>query len=109
MSKRNLFKELKHGIREMDHHRKGKITLRQYAVKKSARPAVTAKVVRDTREKLNLSQGVFAHRLGVSQRTLEKWEQGRAKPNDQAATLILLVLKYPDTLSRLEKLFAQTR
>jgi putative transcriptional regulator len=40
----------------------------------------------------------------VSLRTLEKWEQGRAKPNDQAAALILLVRKYPDTLGRLKTL-----
>jgi putative transcriptional regulator len=35
-------------------------------------------------------------------RTLEKWEQGTITPNDQAAALILLVRKYPDTLQRLE-------
>ena len=29
-------------------------------------------------------------------RTLERWEQGRSKPNDQAAALILLVRKYPE-------------
>jgi putative transcriptional regulator len=35
---------------------------------------------------------------------LEKWEQGRTKPNDQAATLIMLVRKFPDTLQRLKEL-----
>jgi hypothetical protein len=37
-------------------------------------------------------------------RTLERWEQGRSKPNEQAAALIWLVLKYPDTFDRLESL-----
>jgi hypothetical protein len=37
---------------------------------------------------------------------LAKWEQGRAKPNPQAA-LVLLVRKYPDTLERLEKVAKQ--
>ncbi len=37
--------------------------------------------------------------------TLEKWEQERAKPNPQAA-LVLLVRKYPDTLELLEKVAA---
>jgi putative transcriptional regulator len=40
-------------------------------------------------------------RLRVSHRTLEKWEQGLAKPNEQAATLLLLTSKHPDTLERL--------
>ena len=39
-------------------------------------------------------------------RTLERWEQGRSKPNEQAAALIWLVRKYPDTLKRLESLAA---
>ena len=49
-----------------------------------------------------MSRGVFANQLRVSPRTLENWEQGRAKPNDQAKALILLVAKHPDTLARLE-------
>jgi putative transcriptional regulator len=46
---------------------------------------------------------VFARKLRINERTLEKWEQGRAKPNPQAAALVLLVRRYPDTLERLEK------
>jgi putative transcriptional regulator len=49
-----------------------------------------------------MSRPAFASRLGVNPRTLERWEQGRSKPNDQAAALILLVRKYPDTLERLK-------
>jgi len=51
-----------------------------------------------------MSRPAFAYRLGVNPRTLERWEQGRSKPNDQAAALILLVRKYPDMLARLEEL-----
>lgn len=31
----------------------------------------------------------------------ENWEQGRAKPNAQAALLINLVKRFPDTVERL--------
>jgi DNA-binding transcriptional regulator YiaG len=34
---------------------------------------------------------VFARKPFTNERTLEKWEQGRAKPNAQAAALLLLV------------------
>jgi putative transcriptional regulator len=51
-----------------------------------------------------MSRRVFAFRLGVNPRTLERWEQGRSKPNDQAVALIWLVRRYPDTLERLESL-----
>ena len=47
-----------------------------------------------------------ARKLRINERTLEKREQGRAKPNPQAAALVLLVRRYPDTLERLERLAA---
>ena len=37
---------------------------------------------------------------------MEKWEQGRAKPNDQAAEISMLVRKFPDTPQRLKQLAA---
>jgi putative transcriptional regulator len=52
---------------------------------------------------LRCSRAVFARKLRINERTLEKWEQGRAKPNPQAAALVLLVRKYPDTLERLDQ------
>jgi putative transcriptional regulator len=52
---------------------------------------------------LRCSRAVFARKLRINERTLEKWEQGRAKPNPQAAALELLVRKYPDTLERLDQ------
>jgi putative transcriptional regulator len=58
--------------------------------------------IRETRERLRCSRAVFAHRLRTNERTLEKREQGRAKPNPQAAAL-LLVRQYPDTLQRPER------
>lgn len=50
------------------------------------------------------TRAVFARRLRVSTRTLENWEQGRARPNAQAAALILMVRKFPDTLDKLREL-----
>jgi putative transcriptional regulator len=44
---------------------------------------------------------VLAVYLRTNVRTLENWEQGRAKPNAQAALLINLVKRYPDTVQRL--------
>lgn len=59
---------------------------------------------RDTRKRLPYSRAVFAKKLRINERALEKWEQGRAKPNPQAAALVLLVRKFPDTLDRLDRL-----
>jgi putative transcriptional regulator len=106
MKKRIFFDELVQGIEEINQHLAGKITLKTYTVERTPKPEVTPEVIRETREKLNLSRAVFAHELHISPRTLEKWEQGLTKPNEQAATLILLVRKFPDTLQRLKQLAA---
>jgi putative transcriptional regulator len=102
--KRSLFEELKQGIDDINAYKGGKITLRTHTVEKKPRPKVDAEFIRKTREKLHMSQSVFALKLRVSSRTLEKWEQGETVPNDQAAALILMVRKYPDMLKRLEEI-----
>jgi len=102
--KRNLFEELKQGIDEIDAHKHGKITLRTHRFEQHPLPKVDAALIRDTRERLHLSRAVFALRLRVQLRTLEKWEQGATVPNDQAAVLILMARKYPDTFKRLAEI-----
>ena len=94
------------GVAAMKRHRKGKLTLRSYKVDTTPLPKVDSKLIRDTRKKLHCSRAVFARKLRINERTLEKWEQGRAKPNPQAAALVLLVRKYPDTLQRLDQVAA---
>jgi putative transcriptional regulator len=107
MATRKLFDELMEGVAAMKDHRKGKLTLRSYKAEPKPLPEVDSALIRETREKLKCSRAVFARRLHINERTLEKWEQGRARPNPQAAALLLLVRKYPDTLQRLEKLAAR--
>ena len=99
--KRNLFEELIEGFDAMEAERKGKLTLRQHVVEKQPVPDVSAEEIVQLRTRLNLSQAVFAGILRTNKRTLENWEQGRAKPNAQAAVLVRLVEKYPDTIERL--------
>lgn len=103
MAKRDIFGELLEGVAAMKSHREGKLTLRSYKVEAAPLPKVDAKLILDTRKKLRCSRAVFARKLRINERTLEKWEQGRGKPNPQAAALVLLVRNYPDTLARLEK------
>jgi putative transcriptional regulator len=102
--KRSLFRERMSGVQAMREHREGRVTLRTHDVEPIAVPPVNPAFVRETREALHMSRQVFAFKIGVNPRTLERWEQGRSKPNEQAAALLWLVRKYPDTLQRLESL-----
>jgi putative transcriptional regulator len=101
MKKRELFAELQEGFDALTDARAGKQTLRTYSVEDYVAPTVTAEELVRLRNRLNLSRPVFANYLRTNPRTLESWEQGRTKPNAQAALLIRLVENYPDTVERL--------
>ena len=102
--KRNLFAELGEGMTALANTRQGKRTLRTHAVEYKPAPKVTPKELIRVREELKLSRALFAVYLRTNVRTLENWEQGRAKPNAQAALLINLVKQYPDTVQRLAEI-----
>jgi putative transcriptional regulator len=67
-------------------------------------PSLGAAELIALRERLNLSRALFARYLRTNPRTLENWEQGRAQPNAQAALLIRLVERFPDTVERLARI-----
>lgn len=101
--KRDIFAELTEGFDALKAQREGKLTLRTFKVESKPVPTISAQEVVKTRERLHLSRPVFARYLRTNPRTLENWEQGRAKPNAQAALLIRMVARYPDMVERLEK------
>jgi putative transcriptional regulator len=102
--KRDLFGELSEGFAALEDERAGKRTLRTHTVRSKPAPKLTARELTRIREDMNVSRGVFAVYLRTNVRTLENWEQGRAKPNAQAALLIRLLQRYPDTLKRLAEI-----
>ena len=99
--RRDLLAELTEGLTALAEARQGKRTLRTHSV--AVKPALVvspAELVR-VRKRLRLSRSLFAACLRTNARTLENWEQGRARPNAQAAVLIGLVRAYPDMVERL--------
>ena len=100
MKKRNLYTEIAEGFDAMSNARAGKHAAH-------ARGGAQARAGRDRRGIARLARAPASVAAGVrplsahQSRTLENWEQGRAKPNAQAALLIRLVEKFPDTVERL--------
>lgn len=100
-SARSLFAELSEGMEALADARQGKRTLRTHALEFRPAPSITPQELIRVRKSLKISRALFAVYLRTNVRTLENWEQGRAKPNAQAALLINLVKRYPDTVQRL--------
>ena len=103
-TKRDLFAELKEGMHALAGQGQGKRTLRTHAVEFKPPPKVTPRDLMRVRQELKISRALFAGYLRTNVRTLENWEQGRATPNAQAALLINLVKRFPDTVRRLAEI-----
>lgn len=103
MIERDIFAELQEGMDAWSEFNEGKKTLRTHRA--SIKPvSMTPAEVKAVREKLKLSQAVFAQYLHTGVTTLQNWEQGLAKPNKQAVLLIKMVDKNPLTLNELATL-----
>lgn len=101
MLKRDLFEELKSALVDARAFEQGKLTLKTTNITNKERTLLTAEQIRAVREKYNMSRALFANFMHISPRTLEKWELGTSKPNEQASALLALTYKYPDMLERL--------
>ena len=65
-------------------------------------PKYTSKQIASLRrEKLRMSQAVFARYMGVSPRIIQAWEQGWRKPSTPARRLIQLAARKPDVFREL--------
>lgn len=90
--KEELFQELLKSVSEMKAIRSGK-----------AKPSRSFKFdaptdVTTVRNKLGVSQPLFARLLGISERTLQNWEQGRRKPTGPAKVLLKVAARHPKLL-----------
>ena len=74
-------------------------SVRQMRAGKAGRKTrVVVSPVVSARHGCSLSQAEFAELLGISVRTLQKWEQGERKPSGAAKNLILIAQKHPEVL-----------
>lgn len=104
MNKRDLFVELASAISDAKKHDREMLTLKTHRVDMPSELAITPSEIRKIRNRYRMSRPLFARYLHTSSRTLENWEQGRSKPNEQAVTLLHLVKKHPETLSHIADL-----
>ncbi len=101
MDEAQMLVQLIENNREAGGNLPAKVTLRQHAVEMNPPPEMRAEDVLALRSRLNLSRALFARCLRTNIRTLENWEQGRARPNAQAVLLMQMVARFPDTIVRL--------
>jgi putative transcriptional regulator len=72
-----------------------KATMRSFDVSCLAAPApLNPRQIKKLRERLHVSQPVFARYLNTSESTIEKWETGAKRPSGMALKLLSVVEKH---------------
>ena len=56
--------------------------------------------VKAIREKMGLSQSLFANRFGLSVYALRNWEQGKRQPDPTARAYLTIIEKAPDLVAK---------
>lgn len=69
------------------------------AGKAASKTKVKVPPVVSARHASGLSQAQFASVLGISVRTLQKWEQGQREPSGAAKSLIRIAQRHPKVLA----------
>jgi putative transcriptional regulator len=111
-----MFAELLSSVREGGRIMRGEVAASRTTVLNAAAtttpmttPTTTENTldVRAIREQLALSRSLFANLIGVSERTIEGWEQGRRKPAGAARSLLYIAALHPEVV--LESLFSSKK
>jgi putative transcriptional regulator len=90
--KKELFDELLQSVREAAAIERGALKpARTFEVR-------TANDVVRIRTQLGLSQTKFARLLGISEDTLQNWEQGRRRPTGPAKVLLKVAARHPQVI-----------
>jgi putative transcriptional regulator len=90
--KKELFDELLQSVKEAAAIERSKLKpSRRFEIK-------TANDVARVRNRLGLSQNKFARLLGISENTLQNWEQGRRKPAGAAKVLLKVAARHPQMI-----------
>ena len=89
-------KALVDALKEANSYHEGKIDLRSHNFEMPDDPQdFSSKQIKQIREKLNISQPVFAKCLGVSDYAVKAWERGGSKPSGAASRLLEIAMKHP--------------
>lgn len=91
----SVFEQIEAGLKQGIAQARGELTLRTVTLPDPA-PTLSSQRVVAIRNRVQMSQGVFASYLNVPTKTLQSWEQGQRRPKAGEARLLQLFEASPD-------------
>ena len=105
MAKKTPFERIRDGLKRAVEHAEGErtLTVHEVVMPDVPKPMSPAEIAALRREKIGVSQAVFAKAINSSVQTVHAWEQGRSKPAGPSLRLLELLDKNPQLLRDLLK------
>jgi len=103
MNSKTAFEKIRDGLEQAIEHAEGKklLTVHHVRVPEPPKPMTPVQIARLRREKIGVSQAVFAKLLNSSVKTIHAWEQGRTMPSGCALRFLEIVDQHPEVVSSL--------
>ncbi|MBQ8826109.1 MAG: transcriptional regulator [Oscillospiraceae bacterium] len=92
----NVYESIMQGLTEAVEYEKGTLKANRVKLSVTPVPAFNSNDVRDIRNRLEMTQTVFAQIMGVSVKTVEAWEGGRCEPNGSARRMLSMLKNDPE-------------
>ena len=96
-----LFGDLKQGLEEAVAYEKGEGDGTAHTFVIEPVQEFSNKEIRDIRMAAGMTQRIFAYYMGVSQKTVEAWENGRNRPGGSACRLMQMIKENKASISKL--------
>lgn len=100
MARNEFFERIRDSMTEfLDDLRHGRpLTVHEVQIPDSPKPMAARQIVRLRKDKLRVSQAVFAQLLNTAPQTVHAWEQGRNKPSGIALRFLRVIEQHPEVL-----------
>lgn len=96
----NAFKSIQQGLNEAVEYQQGKINARKMNITIKPAESFSNEDIKQIRQKVGVSQSIFAASLSVSKKTIEAWESGRNIPSGPSRRLLELFRDNPAMIER---------
>ncbi|MEA5028206.1 MAG: helix-turn-helix domain-containing protein [Sphaerochaeta associata] len=96
----SVYKSIMQGLDEAVKYQEGTIHARKTRISVKPVESFTSEDIKQIRNRLGLSQVIFASSLGVSKKTVEAWERGKNTPEGPSRRLLQLIRDNPDMIEQ---------
>jgi len=96
----SVYTSIIQALDDADKYQEGKIDAKKTRIAVKPVESFSSEDIKQIRNRVGLSQAIFASSLGVSKKTVEAWERGRNTPEGPSRGLLQLIRDNPEVIEQ---------